>query len=193
MTRSQFQKLIVTWVVLTAVAYTVILVKVYAQPAEPISQQTAAQAVSAIESLRIIGGLMGIAFGLLGSVLGVMGAVAYWKVGIQTKQNESLQETVTIYRDKIDALEMLNDDLTKSKANLASRIDEKDQALLKLQSKTDLTALMNLLTEFIKASETRYAEGVKVVKDLQDAQVKLLLTPLEEIRVILARRDKEQK
>lgn len=154
------------FVVAFITAFVAAIITVYAQ-APPGS------AASVIEDFRIWGGVIGTLVGTLGFILGLIGTLALWRASVHAKTKEALQETLSVYKEQIDAEKKKNERVeAESKVN-AKLLLEKDATIQALGARTDLSTVLKALEgagavvqEFVHLSDKRYTEGMAIMTKL---------------------------
>lgn len=116
---------------------------------------------SLIEWLRVVGGIIGMIFG-------IWGIWVYARALGRQKTTEAQSATIKIYEDQTKAMSMRITELTTQFATAVASGAEREKELILLKSRTDLSHVLETLTVFMKSSEIRYADGMKVLNGMLD-------------------------
>jgi hypothetical protein len=112
-----------------------------------------------VEWLRVAGGLIGM-------IVGMVGVWLYYRVMRKQKTSEALQTTVDIYKQQIEALSSEKTRLDNERVAHALAVADREKEIIALKSRTDISLVLETLTAFMKQSEARYGEGMKVLNGL---------------------------
>lgn len=116
---------------------------------------------SLIEWLRVVGGVIGMIFG-------IWGIWVYARALGRQKTTEAQSATIKIYEDQTKAQTMRISELTTQFASTVAAGAEREKELILLKARTDLSHVLETLTTFMKSSEVRYADGMKVLNGMLD-------------------------